>query len=136
MRALTSIPVIATIAAAGLATATNALEASGDFDGDGRADRAELRRDGDVQRVVVELAARPGETMVVHEFAVERVRGDLLELKTLPSGVYTTTSAGPGDPEPEGVEVRNDALGFGVPEGAQAMAYWTGDGFRTVWLSD
>ena len=136
-RSLTAaVALLAVIAAASWGSASLAQGASGDFDGDGREDRAVLRRDGDVQRVLVMLAARPGEPITVAELHVSDARAGDIYLNSVLPGDYTETDAGPDDPVSEVVTIEHDALAYGIAESSAWAVYWTGEAFARLELAD
>lgn len=107
---------------------------TGDFDGDGLADRAYVREAGAAHELVVERGA--GGAAVVQGVAPLH-----LYLDVLGPGTYPTACAkglGPrADPCPErAVTLERPALQFGAEEASQAVAVWDGAHFRVVWLSD
>jgi hypothetical protein len=107
---------------------------TGDFDGDGLADRAYVHEANNTHELVVERGA--GGTAVVQ--AVTPLH---LYLGVLEPGSYQTACAkglGPRTaPCPErALALARPTLQFGTEEASQAAAVWDGARFRVVWLSD
>lgn len=109
---------------------------SGDFDGDGRLDRAGFVGSGDAVRIEVRLAAWPGKVWLVPE---SQGRADALFLDRLQPGRHAPlcdVDDGKRRPCASPVMVTTDAIGFGSPEASMAVAWWTGTAFRTIWTND
>ena len=117
-----------------LLAAATVAPITGDFDGDGLADRAYLREAGETHELVVERGA--GGTAVVQAVTPLHLYLDVLE-----PGTYETACAkGLGArtaPCPErSISLARPTLQFGAGEASQAVALWDGTRFRVVWLSD
>lgn len=114
-----------------LASATPLL---GDFDLDGRPDRAYLRQAGTAYELVIERA--DGAVS-----AVARVTDpETFYFEKLPAGTYKTACA-----KDEGktkacprrsITVRSGTLQFGTTEASQAAAVWKDGRFAVYWLAD
>ena len=107
----------------------------GDFDHDGRMDRALLRPAGAHYELVIERA--DGSVFLL----LERVDNPAnFYFEKLAPGVYETACAkglGPRRPCPRlTVSATADTLQFGTPEASQAVAIWNGGEFEIDWLSD
>lgn len=105
---------------------------SGDFDGDGRPDRAGFFGNGNAVRIEVRLAAWPGRVWPAPE---SQGPAGVLFLARLPAVRHTSlcdVDNGNRRPCAAPVTVRTDAIGFGAPEASMAVAWWTGKDFRTI----
>ena len=112
----------------------------GDFDHDGKVDiaRFEQSRPG-WRRLVIRPGNKSRPLAVVGEFK----EGDLPSMfltKRKPGKVQTWCGkggdAGDGPCVYKSLKLRGDTLAFGTKESSEAVAYWTGKGFRVVWVSD
>ena len=126
---------IASLAAAAMLAKLPVL--TGDFDHDGRPDRAELRKRGGGYELIVTRASAPRHPHVV--FSMKRL-GDFYLDKARPGRWKTACGKGYGPDEGHCthrfVTLRGDTLDFGFKESSEAVALWTGKRFETVWLSD
>ncbi len=133
------IMITAVIAACGLAGAaaaqnfTSQMQATGDFDGDGLTDTAQMVSNDRGYHVTVTRGAAPRDPAVIAEGPAERAPNTM---NVVPPGEFRTTAAGPGEGRSEQIRTRGQALIYGTAESSSALVYWTGDEFRTVWLAD
>lgn len=109
----------------------------GDFDHDGRRDRAGVVRSGrGVYSLVVWRGVDPKRPVVVD--TMRDVAG--FYLAKAPRGRFRTACGKGYDlGEPcryRTVRVTGDVLDFGTAEASEAMAFWNGRRFEVVWMSD
>ena len=111
---------------------------TGDFDHDGRPDRAELVPAGEGYRLQVRLAARPQAPVVVDTTGeLEGFYFRLARPGTITTWCGKERALDRKAPCPRRtVRLRRDTLEFGFTEKASAVAPWTGRGFEVIWISD
>lgn len=110
----------------------------GDFDHDGRRDRAGVVRNrGGGYSLVVWRGADPRRPVVVDTM------GDIANfyIGKAARGRWKTACAKGYDLGPEQcrymtVRVKGDVLDFGTEESSEAMAFWNGRRFEVIWISD
>jgi len=106
----------------------------GDFDQDGREDRAFLRRAGGAYELVVQRGS--GETTVLDRLDNPAT----LYFDVLPPGTYKTACAkGHGNAstcKQHTIRLARPAIQFGTREASQAAVVWEDGHFQTYWLSD
>lgn len=110
----------------------------GDFDHDGRVDRAEvIRRPRGDWSLVVRRGARPRHAEVV--YSMKEVRYFFID-HARPGRWRTACGKGYGPDQDhctrKVVQLKGDTLDFGRQESSEAVALWTGKHFEVVWISD
>ncbi len=111
----------------------------GDFDHDGRMDRAELQlQHGGRYRLLVWRGARPGRPETVDtDFDAA---SDIFLTKAKPGRWKTACGKGYGPDQVtctrKFVRLTGDTIDFGVRESSEIVALWTGHRFEAVWISD
>jgi hypothetical protein len=120
-------------------TGTPGMQASGDYDGDGRTDRAAFFETEDgVLALMVHRAAAPREPLTLWG-------GDISSLpyytvRTAPPGRYETACAlygGCGDAIPSEVTLTHNALMvLGSEHNSVLLYYWDGRAFRDILLQE
>jgi hypothetical protein len=109
----------------------------GDFDHDGREDRAGVMRMRSGYGLMVWRGADPRRPVLVDTI------GDVVGfyLTKAPRGRFRTACAkgydlGEAQCRYRSVRVTGDVLDFGTREASEAMAFWNGRRFEVVWMSD
>jgi hypothetical protein len=109
---------------------------TGDFDHDGRSDRAEIVTVSDgAYQLQVQPGAVGAKPLVVADLQPSQLR-DLFVEKASPGRVRTRCADVTDDKCRRTVELAGDTLSFGTREASHAMAIWRGDRFEVVWISD
>lgn len=110
---------------------------AGDFDRDGRADRAVVRKSNGGYELVVTRAAAPRHPVVVFSM---KAAGNFFVDRARPGRWKTACGKGYGPDQDHCarrfVKISGDVLYFGFEESSEAVALWTGKRFEIVWLSD
>lgn len=112
--------------------AAAAMTLAGDFDGDGRTDRARLVAKGETLDLVVDRGA--GDLVLVEKALPLSTMLDVTR-----AGRYRTACGKGAGRAPCGrihTDLSRDTLSFGTPESSRAVAVWRGDRFEVVWLMD
>lgn len=142
IRGLSALVVALALTCGSPSMALRPTTAHGDFDGDGVPDLARVVRDADRHyRVVVEPGSQVQRRIVVYDYGLRRA--DFYVSGSTPGRYETACHKGYGPDAHEGqpcadnfVVLQGDVLSFGVSESSDAVALWTGRGFRVVWMTD
>lgn len=109
---------------------------TGDFDHDGRSDRAEIVA---ISPDVYQLQIRPGapgaKAFVVADLKPSQLRDFYVEM-AMPGRVAARCAEVSDDKCRRNLELSGDTLSFGTEEASQALAIWRGDRFEVIWISD
>jgi hypothetical protein len=119
------------------------LKAMGDFDGDGKADYAEMliRQDRSRFGVFVLLSSIPADTMIL-ACAIEDSDLSGMGIRAVPPGKYITAAGKgynvPDENDPKEIILTCNAIDFFLSESANSYLVWnpTRKSFKRVWISD
>ena len=109
----------------------------GDFDGDGRADRAEVVARAGGHALIVTRAAAPDRPVTID--SVTDPANAFLRLATNETRATACAKGAGASSAPcarRSMTIRGDVLAFGSLEASEAVALWNGRGFDVVSLSD
>jgi hypothetical protein len=106
--------------------------AQGDFDGDGKIDRAELHVAPGGYEIALLLGGQSYAAPVIVDRGPPQLAGDALE--TVAPGRFVGSAAAPPRIVPERIETQYEGLSFSSSAGMVRLIYWTGSNFRAVWL--
>jgi len=114
------------------------LSADGDFDGDGKSDRAVLVSDEAAGKYAVRVELSSGEEHIVAEADLADL--PLVGLSTVPAGAYQTACGrGLGDcPEDAAqvIDLQNDGFTLAAFEASSRTFWWEGGAILSEWTSD
>ncbi len=116
MRKLLAMAALLGVVAAGPAPVA---EVMGDFDGDGRPDIVQLAIGPSGYQISIDGRA-------VSSGPLERA-GDQLEVK--PPGVYVSING-------QTIETEFEVISFTNDQGGESITYWSGAGYRTIWVKN
>lgn len=106
--------------------------AQGDFDGDGKIDRAEMHIASAGYEVVILSGASTYSKPIFVDRGPPQLAGG--QLTTVAPGHFIGSAAAPPRIVPERIETNYEGLAFASGGGMERLIYWTGSNYRAVWL--